>query len=220
MSACTAGWRAWSGTARRGVDCTWRFYLITCNYSDKILRDIRQKDKPESLADDHHDYEVWVDRAQSSGGEVGFIQAEFSDSEVGFGHTRFSGGLVGFASTEFSGGTDSFTRARVSDFEAVPGGTVDFLHANFSGGMVSFDGFECSGGTVDFREAVFPGGTVNFDLASFAGDTADFRNAELSGGTADFFLADGVAPVGLVPSGRPPLPSELSLPPHWYFAGR
>ncbi|WP_328785506.1 hypothetical protein OHT68_47935 [Streptomyces canus] len=126
MSACTAGWRAWSGTARRGVDCTWRFYLITCNYSDKILRDIRQKDKPESLADDHHDYEVWVDRAQSSGGEVGFIQAEFSDSEVGFGHTRFSGGLVGFASTEFSGGTDSFTRARVSDFEAVPGGTVDF----------------------------------------------------------------------------------------------
>lgn len=43
-----------------GVDCKWRFYLITYEYSDKILRDIRQKDKPEGLADDHHDYEVWV----------------------------------------------------------------------------------------------------------------------------------------------------------------
>ncbi|BAC75377.1 DNA mismatch repair protein [Streptomyces avermitilis] len=43
-----------------GVDCKWRFYLITYDYSDKILRDIRQKDKPEGLADDHHDYEVWV----------------------------------------------------------------------------------------------------------------------------------------------------------------
>ncbi|MFE0200603.1 ATP-binding protein [[Kitasatospora] papulosa] len=43
-----------------GVDCKWRFYLITYDYSDRILRDIRQKDKPAGLCDDQDDYEVWV----------------------------------------------------------------------------------------------------------------------------------------------------------------
>lgn len=44
----------------RGVDCKWRFYLITYDYSPQILRDIRQKDRPEGLYDDQDDYEVWV----------------------------------------------------------------------------------------------------------------------------------------------------------------
>ncbi|WP_229713878.1 ATP-binding protein [Streptomyces fuscichromogenes] len=44
----------------KGTNCKWRFYLVTYEYSDKIHRDIRQKDKPEGLADDHHEYEVWV----------------------------------------------------------------------------------------------------------------------------------------------------------------
>jgi Histidine kinase-, DNA gyrase B-, and HSP90-like ATPase len=43
-----------------GVDAKWRFYLITYEYSDKILRDIRQKDRPAGLADIQEDYEVWV----------------------------------------------------------------------------------------------------------------------------------------------------------------
>ncbi|UXY33165.1 ATP-binding protein [Streptomyces sp. HUAS TT20] len=44
----------------KGVSCKWRFYLVTYEYSDRIHRDIRQKDKPAGLADDHHEYEVWV----------------------------------------------------------------------------------------------------------------------------------------------------------------
>ncbi|MEV7676496.1 ATP-binding protein [Streptomyces sp. NPDC088752] len=45
----------------KGVEgCKWRFYLITYDYSDKILRDIRQKDKPAGLLDDQDEYEVWV----------------------------------------------------------------------------------------------------------------------------------------------------------------
>ncbi|MFE0778753.1 ATP-binding protein [Streptomyces sp. NPDC058861] len=45
----------------KGVEgCKWRFYLITYDYSDKILRDIRQKDKPAGLYDDQDEYEVWV----------------------------------------------------------------------------------------------------------------------------------------------------------------
>lgn len=44
----------------KGVNCKWRFYLVTYEYSDRIHRDIRQKDKPAGLADDHHEYEVWV----------------------------------------------------------------------------------------------------------------------------------------------------------------
>ncbi|WP_207565547.1 ATP-binding protein [Streptomyces sp. CA-256286] len=45
----------------KGVQsCKWRFYLITYDYSDKILRDIRQKDKPAGLLDDQDEYEVWV----------------------------------------------------------------------------------------------------------------------------------------------------------------
>jgi hypothetical protein len=44
----------------RGVGCKWRFYLVTYDYSDKILRDIRQKDRPAGLADTQDDYEVWV----------------------------------------------------------------------------------------------------------------------------------------------------------------
>ncbi|MBZ6142522.1 ATP-binding protein [Streptomyces olivaceus] len=43
-----------------GVDCKWRFYLVTYDYSDKILRDIRQKDRPAGLADVQEEYEVWV----------------------------------------------------------------------------------------------------------------------------------------------------------------
>ncbi|MFC9891560.1 hypothetical protein [Streptomyces pilosus] len=43
-----------------GVGCRWRFYLVTYDYSDKILRDIRQKDRPAGLADVQDDYEVWV----------------------------------------------------------------------------------------------------------------------------------------------------------------
>ncbi|OQQ13132.1 DNA mismatch repair protein [Streptomyces sp. M41(2017)] len=45
----------------RGVEgCKWRFYLITYDYSEKVLRDIRQKDKPAGLLDDQDEYEVWV----------------------------------------------------------------------------------------------------------------------------------------------------------------
>ncbi|TQJ55971.1 ATP-binding protein [Streptomyces sp. SLBN-115] len=44
----------------RGVNCKWRFYLITYDYAPTILRDIRQRDKPEGLCDDQDDYEVWV----------------------------------------------------------------------------------------------------------------------------------------------------------------
>ncbi|MFF3313507.1 ATP-binding protein [Streptomyces sp. NPDC002952] len=45
----------------RGVEgCKWRFYLITYDYSEKILRDIRQRDKPAGLLDDQDEYEVWV----------------------------------------------------------------------------------------------------------------------------------------------------------------
>ncbi|MET9779148.1 hypothetical protein ABZ023_33715 [Streptomyces sp. NPDC006367] len=43
-----------------GVGCKWRFYLVTYDYSDKILRDIRQKDRPAGLAYVQDDYEVWV----------------------------------------------------------------------------------------------------------------------------------------------------------------
>ncbi|MFJ8510162.1 ATP-binding protein [Streptomyces avermitilis] len=43
-----------------GVGSKWRFYLITYDYSDKILRDIRQKGRPEGLYDEQDDYEVWV----------------------------------------------------------------------------------------------------------------------------------------------------------------
>lgn len=49
-----------------GVDCKWRFYLITYDYSPKILRDVRQKDRPAGLADVQDDYEVWV----KNGGEI------------------------------------------------------------------------------------------------------------------------------------------------------
>ena len=44
----------------RGVNCKWRVYLITYDYAPTILRDIRQRDKPEGLCDDQDDYEVWV----------------------------------------------------------------------------------------------------------------------------------------------------------------
>lgn len=43
-----------------GAGCKWRFYLVTYEHSDKILRDIRQKDRPAGLADAQDDYEVWV----------------------------------------------------------------------------------------------------------------------------------------------------------------
>jgi hypothetical protein len=43
-----------------GAGCKWRFYLITYDYDNRILRDIRQKDKPAGLCDDQEDYEVWV----------------------------------------------------------------------------------------------------------------------------------------------------------------
>ncbi|MEU9663596.1 ATP-binding protein [Streptomyces chartreusis] len=43
-----------------GVNCKWRFYLVTYDYSDKILRDIRQKDRPAGLAVVQEEYEVWV----------------------------------------------------------------------------------------------------------------------------------------------------------------
>lgn len=42
------------------VGCKSRFYLVTYDYSDKILHDIRQKDRPTGLADVQDDYEVWV----------------------------------------------------------------------------------------------------------------------------------------------------------------
>ncbi|WP_405524358.1 hypothetical protein [Streptomyces canus] len=165
-----------------GVDCTWRFYLITYKCAEKILRDIRQKDKPESLADDHHDYEVWVDWAQFSGGEVDFIQAEFSDSEV-------------------DGATHDFPAA----WSASPAQNSPVARSA-----------SLAQGSPTSRESPAAPSTSTSPASLAALPTS----TTLSGGTADFFLADGVAPVGLVPSGRPPLPSGLSLPPHWYSAGR
>jgi hypothetical protein len=43
-----------------GAGSKWRFYLVTYDYSDKILRDIRQKDRRAGLADVQDDYEFWV----------------------------------------------------------------------------------------------------------------------------------------------------------------
>ncbi|MDF3141820.1 MULTISPECIES: ATP-binding protein [unclassified Streptomyces] len=44
----------------RGVDCKWRFYLVTYEYAPEIRRDIHQKGKPPGLYDDQEEYEVWV----------------------------------------------------------------------------------------------------------------------------------------------------------------
>ncbi|WP_245797363.1 ATP-binding protein [Mangrovactinospora gilvigrisea] len=44
----------------KGVDCKWRFYLVTYEWADEIRRDIRQMGRPEGLADDQPEYEVWV----------------------------------------------------------------------------------------------------------------------------------------------------------------
>jgi hypothetical protein len=45
----------------RGTKTRWQFVLVTYNYKDnEIGRDIRQRDKPFGLADDHDEYQVWV----------------------------------------------------------------------------------------------------------------------------------------------------------------
>ncbi|GAA0974043.1 ATP-binding protein [Acrocarpospora macrocephala] len=44
----------------RGTKCKWRFYLVTYEFDHAILRDIRQQGKPDGLADDQPEYEVWV----------------------------------------------------------------------------------------------------------------------------------------------------------------
>ncbi|GAB3150895.1 ATP-binding protein [Microbispora hainanensis] len=44
----------------RGAECKWRFYLVTYEFDNRILRDIRQQGKPPGLADDQPEYEVWV----------------------------------------------------------------------------------------------------------------------------------------------------------------
>lgn len=44
----------------RGVGCKWRFYLVTYEYSNKILRDVRQADRPAGLVEVQDNYEVWV----------------------------------------------------------------------------------------------------------------------------------------------------------------
>ncbi|MGW0573742.1 ATP-binding protein [Streptomyces tauricus] len=64
----------------RGVDCKWRFYLVTYDYSPTILRDIRQRDKPAGLFDDQDEYEVWVkswaEILDSAEGKLRFFQEQ------------------------------------------------------------------------------------------------------------------------------------------------
>ncbi|MET9462962.1 pentapeptide repeat-containing protein [Streptomyces canus] len=160
-----------------------------------------------------------------SGSTVDFSRAEFSSGTVYFNGASFSGSTVLFSQTEFSGSTVSFNGASFSD------GRVDFIRAEFSGGRVGFSGAEFSGGTVYFGEASFsgstvyfngaefPGGTVYFSQAEFSSGTVYFGRAEFSGGTVDFREATGVAPRGLIPAARSPLPDGLILATAWQPTG-
>ncbi|MFC7718804.1 ATP-binding protein [Nonomuraea recticatena] len=44
----------------RGTKTRWSFYLVTYEFHDQILRDIRQQGRPDGLADHQPEYDVWV----------------------------------------------------------------------------------------------------------------------------------------------------------------
>ncbi|MEU4498917.1 pentapeptide repeat-containing protein [Streptomyces sp. NPDC023998] len=150
---------------------------------------------------------VHFDGAEFSGGSVYFSNAGFFD--IG-SWVSFSGGTVSFFGAEFTGSTVRFSGAGFT------GATVHFDAAEFTGGTVHFSGAGFTGGTVHFSGAQFNGGTVSFFGAEFTGATVHFDEAEFTGGDVDFSSAEGTAPPGLLPSGRHPLPTGLSLPQAWY----